>query len=230
MKDEFLANMSHELRTPLNAIIGFSGMLLQDQGERVLSEAREDLQIIFQNGKGLLGLIDSILDLSKIQAGRMELELESVDPLTLLDEVVALAQGLVGSRPVQLRYTRPEWRVRVKADPTRLRQVFTNLVGNALKFTEAGYVRIQPVVAGPTLRVGIEDTGIGMNEQEVGRLFVPFRQVDGSITRRFGGTGLGLALSQQFIGLMGGNITVTSRKGRGSTFTVHMPLLQEVPR
>jgi signal transduction histidine kinase len=230
MKDEFLANMSHELRTPLNAIIGFSGMLLQDEGSRSLGEAREDLQIIFQNGKGLLGLIDSILDLSKIQAGRMELELESVDPLTILDEVVAMGQGLVGGKPVQLRYQRPDWQIRVKADPTRLRQVFTNLLGNALKFTEAGYVRVNPSVAGPSLRVEIEDTGIGMNEDEIGRLFAPFRQVDGSITRRFGGTGLGLALSQQFMGLMGGNITVVSRKGKGSSFTVHMPVLQEVAR
>ena len=230
MKDEFLANMSHELRTPLNAIIGFSGMLLQDDGDRRISEAREDVQIIFQNGKGLLGLIDSILDLSKIQAGRMELELERVDPLQVLDEVAAMAQGLIGNKPVQLRYERPDWQVRVKADPTRLKQVFTNLVGNAMKFTEAGYVRIVPVIAGPALRVEIEDTGIGMTDEEVGRLFVPFRQVDGSITRRFGGTGLGLALSKQFIGLMGGNISVTSRKGRGSSFTVHLPVLQEVAR
>jgi signal transduction histidine kinase len=230
MKDEFLANMSHELRTPLNAIIGFSGMLLQDEGDRTIAEAREDLQIVYQNGKGLLGLIDSILDLSKIQAGRMELELESVDPLAILDEVLAMAQGLVGNRPVQLRYAKPDWEIRVKADPTRLRQVFTNLVGNALKFTEAGYVRIDPMLSGPSLKVEIEDTGIGMSEEEIGRLFLPFRQVDGSITRRFGGTGLGLALSQQFMGLMGGIIGVASNKGLGSTFTIHMPVLKEVPR
>ncbi len=230
MKDEFLANMSHELRTPLNAIIGFSGMLLQESGGRPISETRDDLQIIFQNGKGLLNLIDLILDLSKIQAGRMELELEPVDPLPILDEVVALAQGLIGTRPVQVRYARPAWQTRVKADPTRLRQVFTNLVGNALKFTEAGSVHIQAVLAGPALRVEIEDTGIGMNEDEIGRLFVPFRQVDGSITRRFGGTGLGLALSQQFMRLMDGSISVTSQKGRGSRFTVQMPAVQEVLR
>ncbi len=229
MKDEFLANMSHELRTPLNAIIGFSGMLLQESGSRPISDTREDLQIIFQNGKGLLGLIDSILDLSKIQAGRMELELEPVDPLALLDEVVALAQGLIGTRPVQVRYARPSWQARVKADGPRLRQVFTNLLGNALKFTEAGYVEVQAALAGPSLRVEIEDTGIGMTEEEIGRLFVPFRQVDGSITRRFGGTGLGLALSQQFMRLMDGGITVTSQKGRGSRFTVQMPVVQEVP-
>jgi signal transduction histidine kinase len=230
LKDEFLANMSHELRTPLNAIIGFSGMLMQDDAGKVHHEAREDLQIIFQNGRSLLGLIDSILDLSKIQAGKMELELEHLDPLPILDEVMSLAQGLVGNRPVQLRYQRPERLVLVKADPARLRQVFTNLVGNALKFTEGGYVRILPVVAGPSLRVEIEDTGIGMTEEEVGRLFVPFRQVDGSITRRFGGTGLGLALSQQFMGLMGGHISVTSRKGQGSSFVIQLPVLQVTAR
>jgi signal transduction histidine kinase/HAMP domain-containing protein len=226
LKDEFLANMSHELRTPLNSIIGFSGMLMQDPQGRMGAEAKVDLQIIYQNGRSLLGLIDSILDLSKIEAGKMELLLEEVDPVLLLDEVKAMAVGLIKGRPISLEYQRPAGAIRVMGDADRLRQVFTNLAGNAVKFTEAGRVRISAAQEGRLFRVRIEDTGIGMNEAELERLFVPFQQVDGSITRRFGGTGLGLAISQKFMGLMAGRITASSRKGEGSVFEVEMPALQ----
>ena len=225
LKDEFLANMSHELRTPLNSIIGFSGMLMQDPHGRLGVEAKEDLQIIYQNGRSLLGLIDSILDLSKIEAGKMELLLEEVDPMLLLDEVKAMAAGLIKGRPITLEYQRPAEEIRVMGDADRLRQVFTNLAGNAVKFTEAGTVRISAAREGRMFRVRIQDTGIGMNEAELGRLFIPFQQVDGSITRRFGGTGLGLAISQRFMGLMAGRITASSRKGEGSVFMMEMPVI-----
>ncbi len=227
LKDEFLANMSHELRTPLNAIIGFSGMLMQDRAGRLQPETREDLQIIYQNGKSLLGLIDSILDLSKIEAGRLELDLEPMDPLPLLDEVRAMAAGLIQDRPIRLQYDRPAGEIRVLGDRDRLRQVFRNLVANAVKFTEEGTVTLVARQAGERFEVRIMDTGIGMTEEEMGRLFKPFQQVDGSIARRFGGTGLGLAISQRFMGLMNGRISVSSRKGQGSTFVVEMPLLGE---
>lgn len=187
-------------------------------------DAREDLQIIFQSGHSLLGLIDSILDLSKIEAGKMELELEEVDPMQLLDEVVAMSAGLVKGRPIELRYHRPEEQFRVMGDRNRLRQVFTNLAGNAIKFTEAGSVTISASRDSDRFRTRIEDTGIGMSEGELERLFRPFQQVDGSITRRFGGSGLGLAISQRFMGLMNGRISASSRKGVGSTFIVDMPL------
>jgi len=224
LKDEFLANVSHELRTPLNSIIGFSGMLMQDPEGRLGPEAKEDLQIIYQNGRSLLGLIDSILDLSKIEAGKMELELEEMDPVALLDDVKAMAAGLVQDRPISLEYERPGEPIRVMGDPDRLKQVFTNLVGNAVKFTESGSVRISAEAAEGRFLVRIEDTGIGMTEEELGRLFKPFQQVDGSISRRFGGTGLGLAISQRFMSLMNGRIRATSRKGQGSLFVVEMPL------
>ena len=224
LKDEFLANMSHELRTPLNSIIGFSGMLMQDPEGRMGPEAREDLQIIYQNGRSLLGLIDSILDLSKIEAGKMELELVEVDPVQLLDEVMAMSAGLIKGRPIELVYHRPEEDLRVMGDQSRLRQVFTNLAGNAIKFTEAGTVTISAVQASGRFKMRIEDTGIGMSENELERLFKPFQQVDGSITRRFGGTGLGLVISQRFMGLMNGRISASSRKGMGSTFIVEMPI------
>jgi signal transduction histidine kinase len=224
LKDEFLANMSHELRTPLNAVIGFSGLLLQESADRIPEDVKEDLGIILQNGRSLLSMIDSILDLSKIEAGNFELELVPCDPIQVLEEVKVLAAGLILDRAVQFHYTSPPWEVRVLGDLVRLKQVFTNLVGNAIKFTEAGEVRVRVERDRRHLRIAIQDTGIGMSPEEILRLFRPFQQVDGSITRRFGGTGLGLALSQRLMGLMGGVIRVESQKGQGSTFTIEMPL------
>jgi signal transduction histidine kinase len=221
-----MANMSHEFRTPLNSIIGFSGMLMQDPHGRLSADAREDLQIIYQNGRSLLGLIDSILDLSKIEAGKMDMELEEIDPIQLLDEVKAMSAGLIKGRPIELEYQRPEGEIRVMGDRDRLRQVFINLAGNAVKFTESGLVRISAAQESGVFKVRIEDTGIGMSTDEMERLFMPFQQVDGSITRRFGGTGLGLAISQRFMGLMHGRIWASSRKGEGSTFVVEMPMVE----
>jgi len=229
MKDDFLANMSHELRTPLNAVIGFSGMLLLEPPGRIPLDARDDLRVIHQNGRNLLAMIDTILDLSKIEAGKFELELERMDPLPVLEEVRALAAGLIMDRPIRFRYEPPAWPVRVQGDPVRFKQVITNLVGNAIKFTEEGEVGMAVERVASRLRIRITDPGIGMTPQELTRLFQPFQQVDGSITRRFGGTGLGLALSQRLMGLMNGRITVESEKGLGSTFTVEMPVEEAAP-
>ena len=223
LKDEFRANMSHELRTPLNAIIGFSGMLMQDPSGRLPEDVREDLRIIYDNGQNLLAMINQVLDLSKAEAGKMQVELHEMDPIPVLDEVRALAAGLIHERPIRLLYERPAFRVRVLGDPERLRQVFTNILGNAVKFTEQGEVTIEPALEHGLFKVRIHDTGIGMSEDEIARLFQPFQQVDGSVTRRFGGTGLGLAISQRIMEFMSGMIRVESGKGEGSTFTVEMP-------
>ena len=227
IKDEFLANMSHELRTPLNAVIGFSGLLLLEAPGRLPDDVRDDLQIIHQNGRNLLGMIDSILDLSKIEAGKFELELTGMDPVPLLEEVAALTAGLILDRPIRFAFKPPPWSARVQGDPLRFKQVITNLLGNAIKFTEEGEVGMVMERVANRLRIRITDQGIGMTPEEMGRLFKPFQQVDGSITRRFGGTGLGLALSQRLMTMMNGQITVESEKGRGSAFMVEMPLLEE---
>ena len=226
MKDAFLANMSHELRTPLNAVIGFSGLLLQESNERIPEDVKEDLEIILQNGRSLLAMIDAILDLSKIEAGRFELEHQPMDPLPILEGLRPLATGLILARPIRFSYVPPPWQVTVLGDPQRFKQILTNLVGNAVKFTEQGEVSVAVSRGDGILRIAVKDTGIGMNQEEIGRLFEPFQQVDSSITRRFGGTGLGLALSQRLIDLMRGRITVESEKGRGSTFTVEIPVLE----
>jgi signal transduction histidine kinase len=227
MKDEFLANMSHELRTPLNAVIGFSGLLLQESNERISEDVTEDLQIILQNGRSLLSMIDTILDLSKIEAGKFELEYQEMDPLPILESVRSLATALILARPIRFHYEAPPWHLTVRGDPQRLKQILTNLVGNAVKFTERGEVSISVDKREGRLLIAIKDTGIGMNDEEMGKLFKPFQQVDGSISRRFGGTGLGLALSQRLIGFMDGRITVTSERGIGSTFIIEMPILHE---
>jgi signal transduction histidine kinase/HAMP domain-containing protein len=227
MKDEFLANMSHELRTPLNAVIGFSGLLLQDSAGRLPDDVKDDLEIILQNGRSLLTMIDSILDLSKIEAGKIEIDMQGIDPLQIIDDVKSLATGLILDRPIRFTFEMPSWRVKVSGDPLRLKQVFTNLIGNAIKFTEQGEVEVQCERKDGLFRVLIRDSGIGMSSEELSRLFKPFQQVDGSITRRFGGTGLGLALSQRLMHLMGGRILATSEKGRGSTFILEMPLCRE---
>jgi signal transduction histidine kinase len=228
IKSEFLANMSHELRTPLNAVIGFSGLLMQEREGRVSPDVKTDLSIIHQNGRSLLGMIDSILDLSKIEAGRFELDLAPMDPFPVLDQVAALAAGLIGNRPIRFSLDAGPRQGTLLGDELRFKQIITNLVGNAIKFTEQGAVAMGVERDGATLRFSIRDTGIGMNEAELQRLFKPFQQVDGSITRRFGGTGLGLALSQRLAMAMGGRITVASEKGRGSVFTLELPLLSEV--
>lgn len=223
LKDEFLANMSHELRTPLNAVIGFSGLLIQDSSDRIPEDVKEDLEIILQNGQGLLSMIDSILDLSKIEAGTFDLEMERVDLVPILEEVKALSMGLLVGKPIDFMFNLPPTQLLIEGDPVRLKQVFMNLIGNAIKFTEHGHISLSVQQEKRMLRIAIKDTGIGMSDEEMSRLFRPFQQVDGSITRRFGGTGLGLALSQKLMGLMRGQISVESRKGIGSTFFVEIP-------
>ena len=225
LKDEFMANMSHELRTPLNAVIGFSGLLLQEDSERIPDDVREDLNIILENGRSLLGMIDSILDLSKIEAGKFELDLEPMDPVKVMEDVKRIAPGLILDRPIEFIFDPGTGTPRVMGDPFRLKQVLTNILGNAIKFTERGEVALRGGIEGDTFRIAVSDSGIGMDPMEISRLFIPFQQVDGSITRRFGGTGLGLALSKRLVGMMGGELLVTSIKGQGSTFTVSLPLL-----
>jgi signal transduction histidine kinase len=225
MKDEFLANISHELRTPLNAVIGFSGLLMQEENSHLPTEVQEDLNIIYQNGRNLMDMVETILDLSKMQAGKFEIELKEMDPILVLEEVRTIALGLILDRPIRLLYDSPGWSAKVEGDPVRFKQIMVNLVGNSIKFTEEGEVEIWPRIESSRFVVVVRDTGIGMSEEEIQRLFQPFQQVDGSITRRFGGTGLGLVISKRLLELMNGQITVKSAKGHGTTFTVEMPLL-----
>ena len=228
-KSEFLANMSHELRTPMNAIIGYSEMLIEDSEDLEPEDFVVDLQKILSSGKHLLGLINGVLDLSKIEAGKMTLYVENVSLRDLFEEVTATAAPLAQKNNNQFICDTPSYADDlVRSDTTKIRQALINLIGNACKFTENGIVRLSAQVERdqqdiPWVYFRVSDTGIGMSEDQLEKLFKDFSQADASTTRRYGGTGLGLSLSRRLSRLMGGDITVESAVGVGSTFTMKIP-------
>ncbi len=226
-KSIFLANMSHELRTPLNAIIGYSEMLQEEVQDLDEVSLIPDLQKIHSAGKHLLGLINDILDLSKIEAGRMDLFLETFDIATIVNDVVTTIQPLVAKNANTLVVKCPEDIGTMHADITKIRQNLFNLLSNASKFTEQGTITL--TLSRHTdngrgwITFQIADTGIGMTPEQMGKLFQAFTQADPSTTRQYGGTGLGLVITKKFCEMMGGNITLESEFGKGSIFTIHLP-------
>ena len=223
-KSAFLANMSHELRTPLNAIIGYSELLLEDATSAGQASCVADIGKIIGAGKHLLALITDVLDLSKIEAGHMHLDVHDFALAEVVRGVVQTLQPLADAHGNVLRVADLGTAGRMRSDRTKVQQVLLNLVGNAIKFTEGGTVRLEIArEADGGVRIEVSDTGIGMTEAQVTRLFSEFTQADASTTRRYGGTGLGLAISQRLCRLMGGVITVTSAPGAGSTFVVRLP-------
>src|SRR5262245_18471339 len=227
-KSTFLANMSHELRTPLNAIIGYSEILAEDATDRGDEQSVGDLKKIQSAGKHLLGLINSVLDLSKIEAGRMDVYLEPVNLTQLVDEVRTMVQPLIEKNGNRLVVDCPPDIGMMRTDLTKIKQSLINLLSNAAKFTEQGEVGLVVArQAGPEGRFHVvfkvSDSGIGMTDEQMGRLFEAFAQADSSTTRNFGGTGLGLAITRRFATLLGGTINVTSKPGVGSIFTLDLP-------
>jgi signal transduction histidine kinase/CheY-like chemotaxis protein len=223
-KSAFLANMSHELRTPLNAIIGYSEILVEDATDRGDTTSVGDLQKIQGAGKHLLGLINGILDLSKIEAGRMDVYLEQVHLATLVNETRTIVEPMLARNANTLVIECPPDIGAMRTDVTKLKQSLINLLSNAAKFTKGGTVRLAVArePAGNASRVvfRVSDTGIGMTEEQLGRLFQAFTQADSSTTRNYGGTGLGLTITRHFAVMLGGSIEVTSTPGEGSTFTL----------
>ena len=222
-KSQFLASMSHELRTPLNAIIGYSEMLQEDATDRGETESIPDLQKIHGAGKHLLTLINDVLDLSKIEAGKMQLLLETFEVAPLVDQVATTMRPLVEKNANRLVVNCAAEFGLMHSDATRLRQVLLNLLSNASKFTEQGVITLDVERAGPTVVFRVRDTGIGMTPEQLGRLFETFSQAEVSTAAKYGGTGLGLAISRKFCQMMGGDVDVESRVGAGSTFTVRLP-------
>jgi signal transduction histidine kinase len=228
-KSEFLASMSHELRTPLNAIIGYSEMLQEEVSDVGQGRLVPDLGRINAAGKHLLELINTVLDLSKIEAGKMDVFLERFAVPPIVEEIAAVIRPLADRRNNALVIACAAEVGEMHADQTKVRQVIFNLLSNACKFTEHGTVFLHARREHATARHGDEivfevtDTGIGMTEEQIGRLFQDFSQADASTARKYGGTGLGLALSRRLCRMMGGDIAVTSEPGRGSTFTVRLP-------
>ncbi len=223
-KSAFVANMSHELRTPLNAIIGYSEMLKEDAEADGTTDTAEDLDKVLTAGRHLLSLINDVLDLSKIEAGRMELDVSRFELEELLRSVISTSEGLAATRGNRLVLTLGERIGEVNLDHTKLQQVLLNLVGNACKFTDKGCIEVTAsVAAGDVIVVEVRDSGIGMSAEQQGRLFQEFTQADVSTTRRYGGTGLGLAISKRLCQMMNGTISVMSEQGKGSTFSVRLP-------
>ncbi|MGI9285992.1 MAG: ATP-binding protein [Pseudomonadales bacterium] len=225
-KSSFLANMSHEIRTPMNAVLGFTEILQRGYSKNP-QDSHKYLNTIHSSGKHLLDLINDILDLSKVESGRMEIERMRCAPHQVIAEIVNVLSVKANEKGLSLEFC-PEGDLpeTILSDPSRLRQIITNLVGNAIKFTEQGGVTVKLKLSKssvePQLTIDIVDTGIGMQEEGLENIFNPFVQADTSVTRRFGGTGLGLSISKRFTEALGGDITVTSRPGMGSTFSVRI--------
>src|SRR5262245_16712857 len=231
-KSQFLASMSHELRTPLNAIIGLTEMMVANTARFGTDRALEPLNRVHRAGSHLLGLINQVLDLSKIEAGKLELNPESVNLAPLIDEVVGTARQLAEQNKNRLVVEADGKLGAVTVDPMRLRQILLNLLSNACKFTKDGEValRVRKVADGRSwIEFAVSDTGIGMTPEQQAKLFEEFTQADSSTARRFGGTGLGLAITRKLARMMGGGVTVTSEPGKGSVFTIRLPGSTDVP-
>ena len=226
-KSQFLANMSHELRTPLNAIIGYSEMLEEEAQDAGNQQFVADLEKIHGAGKHLLALINDILDISKIEAGKMELYLETFDLKTMLEDVVATTRLLVQKKSNTLVVQLSPGLGAMRADLTKVRQALFNLLSNASKFTESGTITLTAARESNSshdwIVLQVKDTGIGMTREQLGRMFQAFSQADPSTVRKYGGTGLGLAITRRFCRMMGGDVTVSSESGVGSTFTLRLP-------
>jgi signal transduction histidine kinase len=226
-KSTFLANMSHEIRTPLNAIIGYSEMLAEDFEDEGLEDFVPDLQKIRAAGKHLLALINDVLDLSKIEAGKMELYLETFAVSRLIEDVVSTAQPLVEKNANTLEVHHADDLRTMHADLTKVRQSLFNLLSNAAKFTEGGAITLdvarEAVGGADWVAFSVSDTGIGIAPEQIGKLFQAFSQVEASTARKYGGTGLGLVITRHLCQMMGGDVTVESELGVGSTFTIRLP-------
>jgi PAS domain S-box-containing protein len=227
-KSQFLANMSHELRTPLNAIIGYSEMVQEEAEELGASGLATDVTRIRTAGRHLLALINDILDLSKIEAGKMELHRETFDLATLVDEILATAQPLIEKNANRLELICPPHIGTMHADLTKVRQMVLNLLSNAAKFTDHGTITLiverEAGSGGDAIILRVRDSGIGMTPAQMDRLFEAFSQADAATAAKYGGTGLGLTITKHFAQMMGGDVTVDSRPGVGSTFTIRLPV------
>jgi signal transduction histidine kinase/ActR/RegA family two-component response regulator/HAMP domain-containing protein len=224
LKTQFLANMSHELRTPLNSIIGFSRVILKGIDGPTTEQQRTDLTSIYSNGQHLLGLINDILDISRIEAGKIELVFEPLDLQHIFDGVMSTAVALVKDKPIKLEQEVAPDLPTIRADGTRLRQVILNLLSNAAKFTEEGQITLRAWADEEQITISVKDTGIGVPPEHQTTIFEEFLQVDASTTRRTGGAGLGLSISRHLVELHGGRIWVESEAGVGSTFTFTLPI------
>jgi len=217
--------MSHELRTPMNAIIGFTSLMLDDRSLQLNDRHRRSLERVSRNARDLLELINNVLDLSKIEAGRMDVYSEPADPADLIERALAVVESLKEARPIKLSYHVEEGLPAMRTDRTKLQQILINLLSNAIKFTEQGEVNVTAECVGiDRVRIAVSDTGVGIADSDITRIFEEFRQAGAAGRGAKTGTGLGLAITQRLVELLGGELSVSSREGQGSVFTVTLPL------
>lgn len=231
MKSQFVSNMSHELRTPLNSIIGYTEMLEQGMCGELTEKQLRYIRNVLTSGKHLLDLINDVLDLSKVEAGKFELRLQTLDITAFIAEIQGMFRHMAAQKSVKLQFTIQQGAYELKADPSRLRQILINLIGNAIKFNRIGgtvEVRVFPVDDQQWVVFEIKDTGIGIPQSQLTQLFTEFYQVDSSMSRQHEGTGLGLALTRHLVELHNGVISVDSKEGEGSVFSVKLPVSQTV--
>ncbi len=224
LKSEFLANFSHEIRTPLNGIIGYCDLLAREEGSRLTPHGRRDLQVVKSNAKTLLALINDILDLSKIEAGHVDIVREPVDVAALVDECIATVRELLRGKNVEVYANIAPEVANIDTDALKLRQILLNLLTNAAKFTDTGEIVVEVKPSPRGVVITVEDTGAGIAAEHLPLIFEKFRQLDGSSTRKVGGTGLGLAIVRELCRILDGNVQVRSTVGRGSLFTVELPI------
>ncbi|MDI3540458.1 MAG: hypothetical protein PWQ52_1582, partial [Methanolobus sp.] len=223
IKSEFLASMSHELRTPLNSIIGFSDMLAEGYTGSLSETQQKYSQYISTSGKYLLTLINNILDIAKIESGKMELELEHFNLGEVFEDAGKLVGHLAKKKNIKLHVIEPE-NIELLADKIKVKQIIYNLLSNAIKFTpDNGRVTIIATASGDKVRVSVTDTGIGIAESDFDKLFMPFKQIDSQLSSQYSGSGLGLSIVKELVELHGGNVTIESEPGKGSTFTFTVP-------
>ena len=224
VKSQFLANVTHELRSPVNAIIGLAELLRMAAEKDSIEEIKERLSFMISSATNLRAIITNILDLSKIEAGKMEVTSRKFAVLPLLSEIAETTRILVGHKPVAVEVSAPSLPVMIATDQIKLRQIVTNLASNAAKFTESGKITITLAIAGSRMEITVSDTGIGIKEEDLDKLFTAFSQIEDVKTKLHQGTGLGLAISKNLAELIGGSISVASAFGKGTAFTVSLPI------
>ena len=225
VRSRFLAHATHELRSPVNALAILAELVRMASERGSLEQVRDKVPLLLRASAHLRGTVNNILDLSKIEAGRAELALAPVQLAPLADEVAALARLLAGDRPVEVR-TEVARDLVLETDPQKLRQILVNLASNAAKFTESGEIVVRATAAGDAIRIAVADTGCGIRPEDLPRLFVPFGQLEDAHTKTHAGTGLGLVITRSLATLLGGHVSVASRRGEGTTFTVELPRLR----
>jgi signal transduction histidine kinase len=229
LKGEFLSVMSHELRTPLNSILGLTQVVLMKVGPDLPEQHRENLRAILSGGKRLLELVNQILDLSKIEAGRMDVALSAATTDALVAEAAEAVRPLALNKGLDLQVRNEARGARVHSDRAKIVQILVNLLGNAVKFTDRGFVELKARAESDGFAFSVKDTGIGLSPQEQKIIFERFRQVDASATRRYGGSGLGLTISLHLSQILGGRLSLESERGKGSTFTLWIPRILRRP-